>query len=152
MSQKAVKFARTYLEDVLSFFGLNTKVEATLEDHTINLQVPSSSLNGFLIGNHGDNLRSFQHLANMAMRSAGYSDLAVVIDVAGYREARNQRLAEQAQEIAKQVLASGQDYSFDFMGAYERRVVHKALDAIDGVTTQSVGEGRERRLVIKKSS
>lgn len=151
MSQSADEFAKSYLEDVLSFFGLNTKVESLVEDHTIELSVPSSHLNGFLIGQRGDSLHSLQHLANMALRRAGFEDMVVVVDVADYKKQQNERLAGRAQELAEQVVKNSQDYTFEFLSASGRRVVHKALDGFKGVTTESVGEGRDRRLVIKKA-
>lgn len=151
MSQKPDEFIKSYLEDVLSFFGLNTKVEASVDEHTIELAVPSSRLNGFLIGQRGENLRSLQHLANMALKRAGHEDMVVVIDVADYKKQQNERLANQATELAAQVAKGGEDYTFDFLSAYERRVVHKALDGLKDVKTESVGEGHDRRLVIKKT-
>jgi spoIIIJ-associated protein len=151
MSPSANEFAAKYLEDLLSFFGLNTKVETLVEEHTVELQVPSSNLNGFLIGQRGENLRSLQHLTNMAMKRAGFDEMVAVIDVAGYRAQQNQRLAKRAVELAGQVASSGEDYTFDFLSAYERRVVHKALGEVAGITTESVGEGRDRRLVIKQA-
>jgi len=56
--EESIQFAKKYLEDLLSFFGLNVDVYATSKDgEVIELNVPSTHLNGFLIGNHGDNMR-----------------------------------------------------------------------------------------------
>lgn len=142
-------FARRYLEDLITFFGLNTKVEANLEDGTIELKVPSTRLNGFLIGQRGQNLRAIQHLTNMAVRSAGHDDVTVVIDVANYKENRNQRLAKKMRSIAEDVANSGKEHRLEPMSAYDRRVVHKAIGDVEGATSQSVGEGRDRYVVIK---
>lgn len=148
---EGAEFARHYLEDLLSFFGLNTNVEVSTEEHTIQLQVPSTRLNGFLIGSRGENLRSLQHLANMALKRAGHEDQVVVIDVAGYRRQHNERLAQQAVKLAEDVIQSGKIYTFSFLSAYERQVVHKALAEVNGVATESSGEGRDRRLNIIKT-
>ncbi len=147
----ANEFARRYLEDLLSFFGLNTSVEDQLVDSTVELMVPSSRLNGFLIGQRGQNLQSMQHLTNMAVRRGGYEDVTVVIDVAGYKKQRYERLARQAQGIAEEVLASGQDRELEPMNPAERRVVHQAIGEIEGLSSDSSGEGRDRHIVIKKT-
>lgn len=146
------EFARHYLEDLISFFGLNTKVEDNFEEGTVELKVPSTRLNGFLIGQRGQNLRAIQHLTNMAIRSAGFEEVTVVIDVANYKEHRNQRLARKVQGIAADVAASGSEHKLEPMSAYERRVVHKAIGESKGVTSESTGEGRERQVVIKPTN
>ena len=149
MSTAAQDFAQKYLEDLLSFFGLNTSIDVSKEDETITLQVPSTHLNGFLIGNHGENLRSLQHLTNMALKTSGYEDTMAIVDVAGYRQQRNERLTKHAQSLAQKVLAEGQDIPLEPMSAYDRRVVHQAVSEIAGVKSESDGEGRERHIVIK---
>ncbi len=148
MSQ-ATEFARTFLEDLLSFFGLNTAIEAKQQENTIELDVPSTHLNGFLIGSGGEGLRSLQQITNMAIKAKGYDDLVAVIDVAGYKRQRNERLSQQAQKIAQTVRAQGQEQPLEPMSAYDRRIVHQAVSEIGSVTSESSGEGRDRHVVIK---
>ncbi len=146
-----IDFAKQFLEDLLSFFGLNTQVEAKREEDTIQLNVPSSEQNGFLIGQHGDNLRSLQHLTNMALKRSGSENVAVVVDVAGYKAQRSERLSEHVKKLAQEVITSGVEKTLEPMSSYERRVVHKTISEIDGVESGSVGEGRDRRVVIRSS-
>src|SRR5687767_3288760 len=136
MSSSARDFAQKYLEDLLSFFGLNMQVEADEEQDTVMLQVPSTHLNGFLIGAHGENLRSLQYLTNMALRSAGFESMAVV-DIAGYRRQRNERLTARAKQVAEQVLSEGREQTLDPMSAFERRIIHQAVSEVEGVSSQS---------------
>lgn len=145
-------FARKFLEDLLSFFGLNTEVDAAREDDTIQLNVPSSEQNGFLIGQHGDNLRSLQHLTNMALKRSGSDNIAVVVDVAGYKAQRSERLSDHVRKLAADVAEHGGEKTLEPMSSYERRVVHKTVSEIDGVESESVGEGRDRRVVIKTNN
>ena len=70
--EEAIVYAKKYLEDLLSFFGLNTDVYATSEDDVIELEVPSTHLNGFLIGQKGENMRSMQFLVSNALKNQGY--------------------------------------------------------------------------------
>ena len=85
--EESIQFAKKYLEDLLSFFGLNTDVYATSEDgEVIELNIPSTRLNGFLIGQHGDTMRSIQYLISMALRNGNYEVARVNVDVADYKK------------------------------------------------------------------
>jgi spoIIIJ-associated protein len=146
---EAIQYAKKYLEDILSFFGLNTDVHATTDDgEVIELDIPSTYLNGFLIGQHGDTMRSLQFVVSSALKNNGYAFTRVNVDVAEYKKQRADRLAETAQDWIKKVLGSGKPYELKPMSAADRRVVHKvANDA--GLVTESLGEGRERHVVLK---
>ena len=77
--EEAIRYAKKYLEDLLSFFGLNTDVYATSEDDVIELEVPSTHLNGFLIGQKGENMRSMQFLVSNALKFTGTKGTIEVI-------------------------------------------------------------------------
>ncbi|HET7529291.1 MAG TPA: R3H domain-containing nucleic acid-binding protein [Candidatus Saccharimonadales bacterium] len=150
--EEAIMFAKKYLEDVLSFFGLNTDVYTTTEDNeVIELDIPSTHLNGFLIGQRGDTLRAIQFTISTALKNKGYSHTRVNVDVAGYKKGRAERLAKQAEEWFKEVRDSGKPKDLNPMNAADRRVVHKAAEEW-GLTTESVGEGRDRHIVINPAA
>lgn len=147
--EESIQYAKKYLEDILSFFGLNTDVYATSEDgQVIELQVPSTHLNGFLIGQHGDTMRSLQYMVSNALKNNGYEVSRVNVDVAEYKKQRAERLAEQAAEWVKQVQDSGELMHLRPMNAADRRVVHQ-VGADAGLVTESEGEGRDRHVVFK---
>ncbi len=147
--EESIVFAKKYLEDLLSFFGLNTDVHATSEDYeVIELNIPSTHLNGFLIGQRGDTVRAMQFLVSSALKNQNYAVTRVNVDVAEYKKQRADRLAATAEEWVKQVQESGEPYEVRPMNAADRRVVHKvAADA--GLSSESVGEGRDRHIVLK---
>ncbi|HIA92204.1 TPA: KH domain-containing protein [Candidatus Saccharibacteria bacterium] len=148
---EAEAFAKKYLEDFLTFFDLNVEVTVTSEGHVLNLSVPSSDMNGYLIGERGTNLRSIQHLVNTAIMNKDFGqEVRATVDVAEYKKQRNDRLAEQAKQWAEAVLKTGTDMDLNTMSAADRRIVHKTLGEIEGVHTESVGEGRDRHIVIRK--
>lgn len=150
--EEAILYAKKYLEDLLSFFGLNTDVHATTEDdEVIELSIPSTHLNGFLIGQRGDTVRSLQYIISTALRNRDYSHTRVNVDVADYKKNRADRLAKQAEIWFKQVQDSGQDKSLEPMSAADRRVVHKAASDY-GIETESAGEGRDRHIVLKAAT
>lgn len=149
--EESILYAKKYLEDLLSFFGLNTDIYATSEDDVIELSIPSTHLNGFLIGQRGDTMRSLQFIVSQALRQQGYEYVRVNVDVADYKKQRADRLAQAAEEWIKQVKESGKEMELRPMNAADRRTVHKvASDA--GLATESVGEGRDRHIVLKPNT
>ncbi|HEV2412524.1 MAG TPA: R3H domain-containing nucleic acid-binding protein [Candidatus Saccharimonadales bacterium] len=145
---EAITFAKQYLENLLSFFGLNTSVNTSCDDEVIELQIPSTHLNGFLIGQHGDTLRSLQYLVSMALKNSNASIDRVNIDVADYKKHRAERLATQVQDWSEQVRSSKQKMELRPMSPADRRVVHQTVGEYSDLKTESVGEGRDRRVVI----
>lgn len=147
--EESILYAKKYLEDLLSFFGLNTEVYATSSDgEVIELQIPSTHLNGFLIGQHGDTLRAIQFMVGSALKNNGHSVTRVSVDVAEYKKARTDRLVQQATVWMEQVKSSGELMELQPMHAADRRTVHKLADEA-GLSTESQGEGPQRHIVIK---
>lgn len=148
--EEAIVYAKKYLEDLLSFFGLNTDVYATSEDEVIELNVPSTHLNGFLIGQRGDTMRSLQFIVSTALKNNNYSHTRVNVDIAEYKKQRADRLRDKAEAWVKQVRDSGEPMDLEPMNAADRRVVHK-LAAEYSLTSESEGDGRDRHIVLKRA-
>ena len=146
--EESILYAKKYLEDLLSYFGLNTEVYATSEDEVIELSIPSTHLNGFLIGQRGDTMRALQFIVSQALRQQGHEFVRVNVDVADYKKQRAERLAEVAQEWINKVKESGELMELKPMNAADRRIVHKVASEA-GLATESVGEGRDRHIVLK---
>lgn len=148
MMEESIQFAKKYLEDILSFFGLNTDVYATAsDDEVIELHIPSTHLNGFLIGQRGDTLRSLQFIVSSALKNKNFEVTRVSIDVADYKKQRADRVAQQAEAWIKKVKTTGEPFELKPMNAADRRTVHK-LAVEHGLTSESVGEGRDRHIVL----
>jgi len=146
--EEAIQYAKKYLEDILSFFGLNTDVYATSEDDVIELSVPSTHLNGFLIGQRGENMRALQFMVSNALKNQGYEHTRVNVDIADYKKQRAERLAERAEDWMKQVKETSEPMELKPMNAVDRRTVHKLAQEY-GIESESIGEGRDRRIVLK---
>lgn len=149
--EEAIVYAKKYIEDLLSFFGLNIDVYATSDDEVIQLSVPSTHLNGFLIGQRGENMRAIQFLISNALKNNNYNYSRVNVDIADYKKQRADRLAEKAEEWVEEVKESGKTMELKPMNSADRRVVHK-LAAEAGLSTESVGEGRDRHIVLKPAA
>lgn len=147
----SVNFAKKYLEDILSFFGVNAEVEVRSTTEVIELAVPSVELSGFLIGHRGETLRSLQHLVSSALRNANAETSRVSIDIADYKRQRADRLSKDVEGWAASVIEDGEELHLKPMNAADRRIVHQAISKYDGLTTYSEGEGRDRHIVITKS-
>ena len=147
--ETAIMYSKKYVEDLLSFFGLNTDVYATSEDgEVIELNIPSTHMNGFFIGQHGDTVRALQFTVSSALKNQGYAHTRVNVDVADYKKSRADRLAQTAEEWIKKVKTTSEPYECRPMNAADRRTVHRvASDA--GLVSDSVGEGRDRHIVLK---
>lgn len=146
---EAILYAKKYLEDLLSFFGLNADIYATTEDgEVIELHVPSTHLNGFLIGQQGDTMRSLQYSVSSALKNQGYATTRVSVDVADYKKQRAERLMEVAADWVKKVKDTNEPLHLNPMNAADRRVVHKLAND-EGLVTESEGEGRDRHVVLK---
>lgn len=148
---QSIDFAKKYLEDLLSFFGLNTAVTVHCDEDVIELGVPSTHLNGFLIGQRGETLRSLQYLLSMSLKNKNAELTRVNIDVASYKQHRAERLAEQVREWCEQVMSTGKPMTLKPMNPADRRVAHHVVSEFGSLESHSEGEGRDRHLVIAKA-
>ncbi len=147
-TERAIQYAKKYLEDILSFFGLNTDVYASTEDgEVIELDIPSTHLNGFLIGQRGETMRSLQFLVSNALKNQEYTLTRVNVDVADYKRHRAERVEQNAEEWIKKVKDSGEPLDLKPMNPADRRTVHRVASEA-GITSESVGEGRDRHIVL----
>lgn len=148
----SIEMAQKFLEDVLSFFGLNTVVHSTVDDDVIELSVPSTHLNGFLIGQHGETLRALQALVSTMLKSSEAELNRVNIDVADYKKQRADNLREQLADWVKTVRDSKEPMSLRPMNPADRRTIHKGLEDYSDVTSHSEGEARDRHIVLELQS
>jgi spoIIIJ-associated protein len=146
--EEAIQYAKKYLEDILSFFGLNTDIHASIEDDVIELEVPSTHLNGFLIGQRGENMRALQFLVSNALKNRDHEYTRVNVDIADYKKQRAERLSGRAEEWMKQVKETAEAMDLKPMNAVDRRTIHKLAQEY-GLISESVGEGRDRHIVLK---
>ena len=146
---ESIRFATKYLEDLLSFFGINVAVWSTVEDDVIQLSVPSTSLNSLLIGRNADNLRALQYIVSQSLVSRDAELTRVNVDVADYKRQRADRIEQKAEKWIKKVRETGEPMTIE-LNAADRRVVHKLAQDYSDIETHSEGEGRARHLIISK--
>ena len=146
---ESIRFATKYLEDLLSFFGINVAVWSTVEDDVIQLSVPSTSLNSLLIGRNADNLRALQYIVSQSLVSREAELTRVNVDVADYKRQRADRIEQKAENWIRKVRETGEPMTVE-LNAADRRVVHKLAQDYSDIETHSEGEGRARHIIISK--
>lgn len=141
-----------YLEEMLSGIGIHGRLESFLaEDGSLHIDIIGSDC-GVAIGRRGETLDAIQYLANIVANRYTEEHLRIIVDVAGYRRRREQRLTQTATRTAKRVLDTGRESKLKPMSSAERRIVHLALRKIDGITTYSEGAEPYRYVVIAPTS
>lgn len=150
-ADESVEFAKKYLEDLLSFFGINVSVEMSVEDDVIEASIPSSESNSLLIGRSAETLRSIQYLVSTTLRNKEAALTRINVDIADYKKQRAEKIAAQAREWIEEVRRTGDSYVAD-LNAADRRIVHHVAAEYDDIRTFSEGEGRDRRLIIAQRS
>lgn len=116
---------------------------------SVEIQLAESK---YLIGKHGVNLSALQHLLRILMRKKAQERINFSVDVNGYREDQRQSIIDLAHEVANKVTQEKKSVVLRPMNAYERRIVHVELAKMTDIRTESMGEGEERKVVIKPAS
>lgn len=118
----------------------------------VNGRYVTLELNGkdvsYLVGKHGEVLNALQYLMNIISGRTLNNGVRTVLDGGNFRQKREEALTKMAQNIAREVIARGEEAVLNALPAFERRIVHKALAEIKGVSTFSEGEEPNRRVVI----
>jgi spoIIIJ-associated protein len=139
--------ARDIVDQLLSKMGIRCQVSTRATPEAIVVDVSGRDL-GVLIGWRGETLRALQTMTNLlASRRLG-PDQRVIVDVERYRQRREHTVREIAYRAARQVKVTGDPITLDAMQPFERRAIHLALEADPDVTTISIGEEPERRVVV----
>ncbi len=149
--QYATEFAKKYVEDLLTFFGVNAIVEATCVDDVIEINIPSTNVNSILIGRGAETLRSLQYMVSTVLRNSNAAVERVNIDIADYKKQRAERVALQAREWIEEVRRTGSSHVVH-LNAADRRIVHNVASEYSDIHTFSEGEGRDRYITIAQVS
>ena len=151
-SSKSIAAAVDYITAVVKGMGVaNVDIQAfRTEENEIILELDCGEDYGIVIGRRGETLDSIQYLtrlvANKTKEDGEYSRIS--INVGNYREKRKNTLRELAKKNSEKVLKYGRNVTFEPMNPYERRIIHTAVQEIEGVTSHSVGADASRRVVI----
>jgi len=149
------KIAEECVKDLLAEMGFSgeTSTEKSSEEGrtkiVVNIETKDSN---FLIGQYGTNLEALQHLARMLIRKKVEEKVDLVVDVNFYRKEKSDSIIKLARNLAEEALAENRAVALRPMSPYERRLVHMELSKNENIKTESIGEGEDRKVVIKPIS
>jgi len=139
--------AIAYLNAILKNLGCeNVEIKAAVRENGALIVLEGEGL-GVVIGHRGETLDALQHLVSLAANNSG-GYFKVTLNIGDYREKREQTLVSLANRVANQVKSNSRNRALEPMSAYERRIIHTAVQEIEGVCSASIGEGKNRRVVI----
>jgi spoIIIJ-associated protein len=140
------------VSELVSKMGFESVVEIKEregeDESMITCNVKTADSN-FLIGQYGVNLQSLQHIARLLVRRKTEEKTNFTVDVNSYREEKNSSIEKMAEDLAGQAIREKRAVVLRAMSPYERRLVHMVLSKNSQVKTESIGEGEERKVVIK---
>lgn len=143
--------ARTYLKAIIEGMGItNYTVDREENDKDIIYNINCEEDYGILIGRRGETLDAIQYLVRLTAKKSGdeADGARISVNVGNYREKRAENLRALAAKHAKTVLKYGRNVALEPMNPYERRIIHTAIQEIEGVTSHSVGYDSDRKVII----
>jgi len=149
-NDELIEEARKYLIDVATNMGAAVDVEVVEQNNHLTFTLTGDKL-GLLIGKRGRTLNSLQYLTQLIINKEGRKFQSVTVDAEGYRERRKETLIELAHKMADKALHIDKKVSLEPMPAYERKIIHSALQQNKQVATFSEGKEPHRYIVIRKA-
>ena len=147
VTEKPSKKGKQFLDDMFTQMGLTVVIEKMMTKDKITFQVHGEDL-GILIGKHGQTLDAIQYLTNLVAHKDVSGHCHIVVDVENYRSRREETLVNLAKRLASKVKRNRQKVSLEPMNAFERKIIHTALQGDKNVVTNSEGDEPFRHVVI----
>ena len=145
---KAIENTKKFLDEFIkNFSGIEYEIEE--KDNSIFIKITGENASE-LIGYRGEAIESLQVIVASIINKETTQRIRVIIVILDYKEKRKKTLEDLARRIEKTVIKSGRPYKLEPMNAYERKIIHTALQESKYVTTNSVGEEPHRRIIIRK--
>ncbi len=142
-----VRRAEDFLNGLFELAKEEVTVDVTKDDETLNVEFSGPDM-GIIIGKRGETLDAIQHLTSLVVNRGDDEFIKVSCDTENYRAKRNEALESLAHKLARKVAKTRRNTTLEPMNAYERRIIHAALQDDKYVTTYSVGQGVNRKVVI----
>ena len=150
MSEEDVNLVVDFTNQVLGSSGLDLKARADQNEEGLRIQVGGDDV-ALLLGHNAELLDALEYLGNRVLARSSGEERRLVFDSLGYRSRREKELRLMAEKAAEKVRLSRIPFSFDPMTPNERRIIHLALTNDASVTTESQGNGENRKVTIRPS-
>ena len=145
--EDAIKVGKKFLEEFLVKFGVEAEINVVKAENGTTFAIKGEKVNE-LIGRRGETLNAVQEILNLVLKNNGFKQTHMFIDVEDYKTRREESLISLANRMAHKAVKINKPIKLEAMSAYERKIIHTALQADELVTTKSEGEEPNRYLVI----
>lgn len=146
--EEAVNKTKNFLNDLKKELG-NIEYAVEIKEDIIYIKIEGEKA-ADLIGYRGETLESIQNIISAIANKETSARVKIIVDILNYKEKRRNSLEILAKKVEKTVIKSGKPYRLEPMNAYERKIIHTALQESSEVTTNSVGEEPYRRVIVRK--
>ncbi len=147
-TEDVIEFAEEYITDVCHSLGLDVSLKTFYRDDIIKILIETNH-NSILIGKNGASLQSLNELTKLAVSSKFKRKFKILLDVGAYKDKKYFKVISIAKRAAKQVSKTHVDVILNPMTPDERKKVHNALTSWKNIKTESIGDGKDRRIVVK---
>lgn len=147
-TEDVIEFAGEYITDVCHSLGLDVSLKTFYRDDIIKILIETNH-NSILIGKNGASLQSLNELTKLAVSSKFKRKFKILLDVGAYKDKKYFKVISIAKRAAKQVSKTHVDVILNPMTPDERKKVHNALTSWKNIKTESIGDGKDRRIVVK---
>ncbi len=142
-----VDYVKEYLTKILNNMNLNVELTSKYEGEVININIKTDH-DAVLIGKGGRTLQSLNELVRVAIHNRYNKHYKILLDIGEYKEEKYEKLIQMARKYAKEVQQTKGKITLKPMPSDERRIIHGALTNYHNIKTESVGQGKDRRLTI----
>ncbi len=149
-SEKDAEKAEEFLNKILSLMNVEASLNVSKEEDTLNIEVSGENM-GAVIGRRGETLDALQYLTSIVVNKDKNDYTKISLDAENYRKKRADALEKLANKVADKVVRNRRNFTLEPMNPFERRVIHSTLQSNSLVTTYSIGEEPNRRVVVSLS-
>lgn len=143
-----ILFIEEYIKDICHAINLDASLKTFYRENLIKVLIETNH-NSILIGNNGKSLESLNELVKLAVSQRFKKKFRILLDIGNYKDKKYSRVIHEAKKVAKEVLSTHVDTKLEPMTPDERKKVHNALTNWKNIKTESVGDGKNRAVVIK---
>ena len=143
-----IEYAEEYIKTVINGLGLEVSLQTFYRDGVAKILIETNK-NSLIIGKNGSTLQSLNELVKLACNTKFKRKVRILLDIGDYKDKKYSKVISLAKRSAKEVLKTHVDIKLDPMTPDERKKVHNALSTFKNIKTESVGDGKERSIVIK---
>ena len=145
-----IEYCEDYIRSVINGLGLEVSLKTFYRDGVAKILIETNK-NSLLIGKNGSTLQSLNELVKLAANTKFKKKIRILLDIGDYKDKKYSRVISEAKRAAKEVLKTHVDVKLEPMTPDERKKVHNALSSFKNIKTESIGDGKDRAIVVKFS-